>query len=175
MRRIVMSVLGCVMLGLAGIGCANQDGNNSPPVGSSQQSEAEMTKQAIQVVLNEHSRISETMKVKQGPDFVPSQAAQVLGAGVSQLEAIDLSRCPTDFRIAYGDYLLASRKIVQSAKQMLDGAVGFVFLGAANCLTRGELDGGYSRIQKELDCAIDQVHTAWNEVQRISTKYNAIR
>jgi hypothetical protein len=174
MRRIVMSVLGCVMPGLAGIGCANQDGNNSQAIGSGKTSEAEMAKQAIQAVLKEKDRIGEVMGPKMRQATGHSHFAQVLGVYFSQVGALDLSKCPTDFRIVYIQWLQAGRKYHETAQQMPDGFGDALSMWAMSCLVRGELDGGASRVLNDRDGAFEQSEAAWRDLEKISVKYNAV-
>jgi hypothetical protein len=169
MRRIVMSVLACAMLSLAGVGCSHQDVNEFQAFVSNKPSEAELAKQAIRAVMEETCRLDNAFRAKLDAD--PSQFRKGISAHLSQLDAIDLSKCPMDFSVAYMQYVRAEQKRSEVILQMPSGSVGEALAG----VLRGELDGGASRSKRDVDSATDRSEAAQFELFKVAAKYNVGR
>jgi hypothetical protein len=135
--------------------------------------EAEMIKKAILAILKEDDRIGKAMQGKIGEDATPSQVAQAINSSCSQAEALDLSKCPAEFRVAYKQHLRAWRDAQAAVQQLPDGFLEGVFMGAMNSLLRDESDGGQKRLEGDLKRAIERVRTSWEEVEKSGAKYGA--
>ena len=144
-------------------------------VGCSLKSEEEKTKQAILFILREDKRIHEATIEQQlrRSDATPSQLAQAIANYCAQAEALNLSSCPADFRVAYRHHIHAWRKVQAAVQELLDGFLEGVFIGFFNSLLRGELDGGVSRLLSNVENAEKQVEATWMEVEKIAAKYGA--
>jgi hypothetical protein len=169
MRRIVISVMGCGMFSLAGVGCSHQDVNEFQAFVTNKPSEAEQAKQAIRAVLDETCRLDTAFRAKLDAD--PSQFRKGISAHLSQLDAIDLSKCPMDFSVAYMQHLRAEQKRCELILQMPSGSVGEALAG----VLRGELDGGASRFKRDVDSALEKSEAARFELFKVAAKYNVNR
>jgi hypothetical protein len=147
------------MLGLAGIGCANRDGAEAP-------------KQAILAVLRENNQANRDSSVNfAGKNWVPSQAAQTLKVYLSKADAIDLSKCPADFCVAYRQYTRASRGLQGAFQRMPDKFLaGGVDMGFT---LNAEQDARLPWLKKDIYDSIGQMLDAWKEVEKIGAKYDA--
>ena len=107
------------------------------------------------------------------PNATPSQIAQAIREYCSNLERLDMSDCPADFRVAYRHHMGAWREAETSIRQLPDGFMESVLMGAINGVLRGEPDGGTSRLQGGLERAFERVRDTWIEVEKIGANYGA--
>jgi hypothetical protein len=162
-------VVACLILAqVSGVGCSSNFSDKSGGV-----SQAEKTKQAILLILREDERIAKATKDSVSKDASPSHVASQIGAYYSRTEALDLSNCPADFRVAYRQHIRAWREAQAAVAELPDDFVEGAFMGFFNGLLRGELDGGAGRLQGDLKKAVDKVNSTWDEVEKIGAKYDA--
>ena len=58
-----------------------------------------------------------------------------------------------------------------AVKQLPDGFLEGVLMGAVNRLLRGEEDGGTGRLEGDVKRAAERVRATWEEVEKIGAKY----
>lgn len=109
------------------------------------------------------------------PKASPSQVAWAVSNYCTELERINMSDCPADFRVAYKHHMTAWRETLAAIQQLPDGFLEGVFMGAMNSVLRGEADGGQSRLEGGFQAALTRVRTTWEEVERIGAKYGAAK
>lgn len=134
---------------------------------------AERTKEAILSILKEDRRIGDATLRRLGGDSTPSKVAQAVGDYCAQAEALDMSACPADFRVAYRHYIAACRELQKAIQELPDGFLEAVLMGIINSVLRGERDGGLSRLSDKIEGAVKQVEATWMEVENIGAKYGA--
>ena len=104
----------------------------------------------------------------------PSQVAHTIGIYCAELEALDMSDCPPEFRVAYRHHIGAWRELQAAVREIPDGFWSQVFAGALNAWLRGEADGGTSRLEGGVNRALERIRDTWIEVERIAASYDAV-
>ena len=107
------------------------------------------------------------------PGASPKEIIAVLRSRYSKISAISLSGCSPEFRNDFIVLINSAAQVVNEyerfaayAGSLPDDVVGVFLMGAFNGMTRGEIDGGATRIQNELDQAKQRFHIAIEEVQK---------
>lgn len=134
--------------------------------------EVERTKAAILRVL-QADKVLAQKRDSLPPNATPSQIAWVISEYCNDLERLEMSDCPADFRVAYRHHLGAWREAVAAIKQLPDGILEGLFTGAMNSLLRGESDGGTARLEGSVQRALERVRDTWIEVEKIGARYGA--
>lgn len=134
---------------------------------------AAQTKQAILRVFKADTELS--LKRESLPaDASTTQVAQAIEQYCTELERLDMSDCPADFRVAYVQHIRAWRETRAAVEQLPSGFLTGFFMGAVNSLLRGEIDGGQGRMEGALKGALERVRITWEEVERVGAKYGAV-
>lgn len=160
MRPIHLALL--PLLGLLS-GC----GSNEAP----QPTEADRVRDAVASVLQSHItlvnfRNEATAKIE------TSQSGQVWGRYCDELERIDLSACPADFRVAFRQHTRSCRDVQGAIMQVPSGTVDSMLVGFLNGLG-GEADGGLGRFASDLKLSLKNGEATYREVERIALRYGA--
>jgi hypothetical protein len=100
----------------------------------------------------------------------PSAVAAVWTRYGDELERLDLSACPADFRVAFRRHARACRDIEAAIREFPDGSADSVVIGFLNGLG-GEADGGFSRLQRDLQAAWKQGAATYDEVERTALSH----
>ncbi len=103
----------------------------------------------------------------------PSQVAQAIDKYCGELERVDMSDCPADFRVAYRHHIGACHEARRALEKLPDSILEGFFMGAINAALRGEMDGGTSRLEGGVNQAFGRVRETWIEVEKIGAKYGA--
>jgi hypothetical protein len=134
--------------------------------------QAEKDRQAILRVLRADQELAKRRR-ELPPDATPSQIAWAVGRYCDELERLDTSDCPADFRVAYRHHAGAWREAQAALAKLPDGVLEGVLTGAMNALLRGELDGGAGRLEGELKRSLERVRDTWIEVEKVGARYGA--
>jgi len=134
--------------------------------------DAEKTKQAILVVLNADKRLADTMR-SETANLTPSQLAERIGNYCNQAEALDLTACPADFRLAYRQHFRAWREVRAAIQELPDSPFDELFMMGFNRLVDGQPTGGSKELRDNVKQALTRLRTTWEEVERIGMKYGA--
>lgn len=163
---VVLSLFGVVVLFLivGGVGCSNS--------ADATKAAAAKTKVAIERVWSADQKLA---KVRDNlpPKATPSQISWAIGVYCDDLEKIDMSDCPADFRVAYTQHIRAWRESQEAVKQLPDSFFKGLAMGFFNGVFRGERDGGTSRLEGDLKRAAERTRSTWEEVEKIGAKYGA--
>ena len=135
-------------------------------------SEAERTKVVVLRVLQADRQLSKRFEALP-PNTTPSQFAWAVGMYCDGLERLEMSDCPADFRVAYRHHVQAWRETQAALKQLPDGFLEGLFMGAMNSFLRREQDGGVARLEGGLQRAMERVRDTWIEVEKTGAKYGA--
>ena len=135
-------------------------------------SSAERNKAAILRVLRQDQELTKKRE-SLPPNSSPSEIARAVGQYCTDLERLELSDCPADFRVAYRQHMRAWREAQAAIQQLPDSFLEGVFVGALNSFLRGEHDGGAARLEGDLKRSLERVRTTWEEVEKIGAKYGA--
>jgi hypothetical protein len=108
------------------------------------------------------------------PNLAPGQIAWLIEQYCVALERLDMSDCPSDFRVAYKQHMRAWREAHVAVNEIPDGFVDGLVVGFMNGLVRGERDGGLGRMESKLRNAEDRIRTTWEVVERIAGQYGAV-
>ena len=134
--------------------------------------EAELARQNILSVLRADERLGKQLdgSVPQGSS--PSMIVTCVARYCAELESLDMSDCPADFRVAYREHMRAWRQMEGAIREIPDSFLEGVWQGFLNGLS-GESDGGASRLRGDLRNAINGVTSTWNNVEQVGAKYGA--
>ena len=130
-----------------------------------------LAKEAILTVLKEDKRLGDAAQADSA-NRTPSEIAGRFANYCMLADAIDLSACPPEFRVAYRQHLRAWRELVSAVRELPNGFADAALTGFINGLC-GEVDGGSSRLVGGVKKAEERVRTTWEEVEKIGTKYGA--
>jgi hypothetical protein len=147
-------------------GCSNSSGTSESTPG------AEKTKQAILRVLRADEQLAKK-RDSLPPNATPSQISWAIGEYRKELGRLDMSDCPPDFRVAYRHHISAWGDAEAAIKQVPEGFLEGVFVGAMNSLLHGEIDGGGRRLEGNIKRELECVRDSWFEVEKIGAKYGA--
>ena len=136
-------------------------------------SEEEKTRAAIQRVLETHRDLAARRDQAFAVITSSRQAALEMERFCSDQERIDLTGCPADFRVAMRRHARACRGIHEAAVQLPDGFAEGLAMGIFNNAIRGEQDGGFNRLNSQMDQAISTAKGTYQEVERIGASYGA--
>lgn len=142
------------------------------PAGCGGKSEAERVCAAVLRVLKEDRQLVERTQ-NLPPDAKPSQVAWAIGRYCDGLEALPMSDCPADFRVAYKQHTRAWRAVQDATAALPNGLWSGLWMGVKNQLLRGEADGGQSRLEGGLQKAFDEVKQTWQAIEQTAAKYGA--
>jgi hypothetical protein len=134
------------------------------------QAEVERTKQAILRVFRADQQLHKKLDALP-PKSTPSQLAWAVGNYCDDLGKLEMNDCPADFRVAYRTHVGAWREVQAAIKQLPDGFLEGVLMGAMNSVLRGEVDGGTARLEGGLQRSIDRIRDTWIDVEKIGAKY----
>jgi hypothetical protein len=161
MREIALGI--AALLALSSCGCGTS---------ASDVAHSDKTKQAILRVLGQDQQLAKKRKTLP-PKSTPTQIAWGVGQYCDELDRLDMSDCPADFRVAYTQHIRAWREAESAIQRLPDSFLQGVLMGAMNSILRGETDGGQSRLEGELKHALERVRMTWEEVERVGAKYGA--
>ena len=141
--------------------------------------QSDQTLPAINAESAAHSRVLNAyIQVDTGipPGASPKEGIAALRSYHSSLLAISLSGCSPEFRSDFvalinsvAEVIAELERFVVYRESLPDDFVGGFLMGALNGLTRGEIDGGATRIQNELDQANQKFQIAVEKWQRAIT------
>ncbi|MBL9090218.1 MAG: hypothetical protein JNL96_03285 [Planctomycetaceae bacterium] len=135
-------------------------------------SEADVHREAILQVLQVDK--DQGPQVRAALQSAPSlaHAVSIINKYCYDMEKLDMSRCPADFRLAFRQHVRSWRAAGAKLREMPDGFWEGVFMGAVNSLS-GELDGGMSRLSAEMKQAEQAIADTYTEAERIAAQYGA--
>jgi hypothetical protein len=163
------TILGVVALGaMLTTGC----GRSASTPAAQGPSQAEKDKHAILRVLRADQELTRQRDALP-PGATPSKIAWAIGRYCDDLERLDMSDCPADFRVAYRHHVGAWREARAAIAKLPDDIFEGVFMGAMNSILRGELDGGASRLEGDVKRSLERVRDTWIEVEKIGARYGA--
>lgn len=136
-------------------------------------SEGEQTRLAVQKVLETHRDLAARRDQAFAVINSSRQAALEMERFCVDQERIDLSACPADFRVAMRQHARACRGILEVAAQLPDSFAEGFLLGVFNSAFRGEQDGGFNRLNTQMERAITTAKGTYQEVERIGATYGA--
>jgi len=134
--------------------------------------ESEKAKQAILRVLRADQQLGKKRDLLP-PKSTPSQIAWAVGKYCDDLEKLEMGDCPADFRVAYRAHIGAWRETQAAIKELPEGPLEAILVGAINGLFRGERDGGTARLEGSLKRSLDRVRDTWIEVEKTGARYDA--
>src|SRR4051794_7649122 len=114
--RHFAAVAATVIVSCFASGC----GDSKADAEKKKQAEAEKTKQAIVRVLRADQQMGKRRELLP-PNSTPSQLAWTVGQYCNDLDKLDMSDCPADFRVAYRHHIGAWRETHEAIKQLPDG------------------------------------------------------
>jgi hypothetical protein len=125
---------------------------------------------AIERVLQQDKALAPQAAVYMKKGASPANTVDWL---VTQMRNIDMSGCPGEFRAAYLRHCDAWRAMANQLRSE-EGSVGEqILLGAFNCLTRGEIDGGAGRISAAHDQCSEAIAATFADVEAVAAQYEA--
>lgn len=136
------------------------------------QSEADRQRDAILKVLQADKAMETTLQQANAATSLTATAAHI-DSYCTNMERLDTSACPADFRMAFRQHIRSWRTAAAKLRQFPDGFWEGVVLGAVNSLG-GELDGGLHRMTAEIQEAEKVIKATYEEVERIAAKYGAV-
>lgn len=101
-----------------------------------------------------------------------TRTAAAIDVYLAAMEKLDLSACPADFRVAFRNHVQAWREAQTVIKQLPDGLLEGLLMGAFNGVL-GESDGGQGRMNEALQQAQERIRSTYEEVEKIGVKYGA--
>ncbi|MBL9080859.1 MAG: hypothetical protein JNK76_03585 [Planctomycetales bacterium] len=136
-------------------------------------SETEVHRDAILKVLQVDK--SHGPQVRASLKSAPSlaDAADAINRYCDEMDKLDMSQCPADFRLAFRQHIRSWRSAGATLLKMPDGFWDGLLMGTVNTLT-GELDGGMSRLASEYKQAEQAIKETYNEAERIAAQYGAV-
>ncbi len=135
-------------------------------------SEADMARQNILRVMQADKALSGQLKNSIPQGARPSLIASRVGRYCDDLENLDMSDCPADFRVAYHEHIRAWREAGAVIKELPDSWAGGLWMGFVNGL-QGEMDGGAARMRRDVKAASEKVESTWDVVEQTGAKYGA--
>ncbi len=129
--------------------------------------------EAILRVLTEDDGISKETMGSLSTDDTPSVYAEAIGRYLIQVQAVDTSDCPADFRVAFKRHLDCWIDLRTALKAMPDDFLQGFFVGFMNGYFFGEKDGGMNRMTGNVRQAALEIRTSFREVEEIAAKYGA--
>jgi len=121
------------------------------------------------VLVQDHAISKQAAGYLQQGSTLPDTVAWV----VQSMSAIDTMACPPDFREAYARHLFAWKQLSDQIRSEPQTFLQGFGMGILNEVTRGELDGGESRIADAHDQCVQAVKTTWGEVEALAARYGA--
>jgi len=91
---------------------------------------------------------------------------------VGEIDELDLSACPTDFRVAYTEHVGAWRGMVVQLQSEPDGVIESIVYGFAKGLG-GDLSGGVNESLQARKSHLSKIQATWTEVEIIAARYGA--
>lgn len=112
-----------------------------------------------------------SIMTKLGEDFeAGTHPSTALKVAIEQLQQVDVSACPPDFREAYVRFLNAMRMLKSEADELPKSQFEQVIQGFLNGLG-GEADGGYGRVTRSYTARVREVQVAHGELIAIATRH----
>lgn len=136
-------------------------------------SEVDVHRQAILLVLQADKDQGPQVRaaLKSAPSL--ANAADVINKYCDDMEKLDVSRCPADFRLAFRQHIRSWRAAGAQLRMMPDGFWDGVLMGTVNTLS-GELDGGMSRLAAEMKQVDQGIADTYKEMEQIAAQYGAV-
>lgn len=127
-------------------------------------------KAAVQRIVHGYTQLADKYLAAR-PDTTPSQYALAMGQFCDALERLDMSDCPNDLEVACKQNIRAIRDGQAVLQQFPESFLEGVASGAMNYLVRGEPDGGLSRLEEEVQRALERIRVTSENVENIAAKY----
>jgi hypothetical protein len=129
---------------------------------------------AILRVLREDDRISKETMGSVSTSDTPSAYATAIGKYLIQVQGVDMSDCPPDFRFAFKRHLDCWVELRSALNAIPEDFLQGFFVGFMNGYLFRERDGGLSRMAANVQQASRNIKTSFREVEQIAAKYGAV-
>jgi hypothetical protein len=128
------------------------------------------SKSAIEGVLRQDKALEAQVETQVRAGIPAIDAAH---AYVSEIDKIDLRKCPDDFAQAYVRHRAAWRALVAQVDSEPNSWLGAFFAGGINLLG-GEVDGGAGRVERADLAAKQAVRDTWVDVEAAAVRHHAL-
>lgn len=125
--------------------------------------------QAIAAVLEADKTLSSQIE---GKITSGTPAKEAVMWYVSEIDELDLSACPTDFRLAYTEHVGAWRGMVIQLQSEPDSVIESIIYGFAKGLG-GDLSGGVNESLQARKLHLSKIQATWTEVEVVAARYGA--
>lgn len=140
------------------------------PDGSAEEEVMNPQSAAILRVLQRHAQLVGQRAEAEALQTQTSQVALVWRRFCEELERMDLTACPADFRVALRQHTRACRDVQAAIEEFPDGFADGFFAGFLSSLG-GEYDGGIGRLESQYRSAYERGAATFAEVERTALKY----
>ncbi len=159
MSQLVVLVAAMALL----VGCRDQ-GDAAKPVAP----EAD----AILRVLTRHAELVKYRAEAEATLTKFSEVAAVWGRFCDELERLDLTGCPPDFRVAFRQHSRSCRDVQAAIAEFPDSQTEMFVIAFLNGLA-GQLDGGFGQLKANYDAANQSGNATYKHLEETALKYGA--
>lgn len=99
-----------------------------------------------------------------------SEVAAVWGRFCDEMERLDLTGCPADFRVAFRQHTRSCRDVQAAIAEFPDSGTEMFVVGFLNGLA-GQIDGGFGRLKSNYDTAFQAGNATYEQMEETALKY----
>ena len=129
------------------------------------------TSASIARVIAEDKRISREELGTLGSGASASERAAAIRRYCARADKQSMGDCPPRFQVIYKEHVRAWGQASNVVDALPDGLIDGLWTGFINSITRGEMDGGLSRMETSLAQEGKRIQDTWHEVIMMAAEH----